>query len=55
MASHSTSVLVPWSSFDFRPAIPQKGAQHPLLFGPCVLWLNGGPSQLLLSAKQYLD
>jgi len=27
---------------------PEKGAQQPLLFGPC-LWPNGRPSQLLLS------
>ena len=26
-----------------------KGAQQPLLFGPCILWPNGRPSQLLLS------
>jgi len=28
----------------------QKGAQQPPLFGPCLLWPNGRPSQLLLSA-----
>jgi len=27
---------------------PPEGAQHPI-FGPCVLWPNGRPSQLLLS------
>jgi len=32
-------------------AFPQKGAQPPSqFFGPCLLWRNGGPSQLLLSA-----
>ena len=29
---------------------PQKEAQQPLLFGPCLWWLNGRPSQLLLSS-----
>jgi len=28
---------------------PPKGAQPPLIFGPCLLWPNGHPSQLLLS------
>jgi len=28
---------------------PRKGAQHPL-FGPCLLWPNGRPSQQLLSS-----
>jgi len=32
---------------DGDPA-PLKGA-HPPIFGPCLLWPNGGPSQLLLS------
>jgi len=31
------------------PAPPQKGAEQPPLFGPCLLWPNGRPSQLLLS------
>jgi len=30
------------------PPLP-KGAQHPSIFCPCLLWLNGRPSQLLLS------
>jgi len=29
---------------------PPKGAQQPPLFGPCLLWPNGRPSQLLLSS-----
>jgi len=29
-----------------------KGAQPPI-FGPCLLWPNGGPSQLLLSTCTY--
>jgi len=33
---------------DGDPA-PPKGAQHLDLFGPCLLWPNGRPSQLLLS------
>ena len=33
----------------WRPSCPQKGAQQPPLFGPCLLWPNGCPSQLLLS------
>jgi len=28
---------------------PRKGAQQPPLFGTCLLWPNGRPSQLLLS------
>jgi len=42
MTGHSTSVLVPCSSFGFRPDLlsPQKKAQQPLLFGPCLLWLT---------------
>jgi len=35
---------------DGDPSLPQKGAQQPApLFGPCLLWPNGRPSQLLLS------
>jgi len=34
---------------DEDPAAP-KGAQQPPLFGPCLLWPNGRPSQLLLSS-----
>ena len=33
---------------DGDPA-PPKGAQQPPLFGPCLLWPNGRPSQLQLS------
>jgi len=29
--------------------LPPKGAQQPPLFGPCLLWPNGRPPQLLLS------
>jgi len=33
----------------WEPASPRKGAQQPPpLFGPCLLWLNGRPSQQLL-------
>ena len=34
---------------DGDQAPPPKGAQQPPLFGPCLLWPNGRPSQLLLS------
>jgi len=35
---------------DWDPAPPKKGhSTHPPLFGPCLLWPNGRPSQLLLS------
>jgi len=34
---------------DGDPAPPQKGAQPPI-FGPCLLWPNSRPSQLLLSS-----
>jgi len=30
----------------------QKGAQQPPIFGPCLLWPNGRPSQLLLSTRK---
>jgi len=33
---------------DGDPAIPKSGTAHPI-FGPCLLWPNGRPSQLLLS------
>ena len=33
------------------PAPPWKGAQQPPLFGPCLFWRNGRPSQQLLSAE----
>jgi len=26
---------------DGDPALPQKGAQQPPIFGPCLLWPNG--------------
>jgi len=29
---------------------PKKGHSNPPLFGPCLLWPNGRPSQLLLSS-----
>ena len=32
------------------PSSPPKGAQQPPLFGQCLLWSNGRPSQLLLSS-----
>jgi len=35
---------------DGDPALPRKGAQQPPLCGPCLLWPNGRPSQLLLSS-----
>jgi len=31
------------------PPPATKGVQQPPLFGPCLLWPNGHPSQLLLS------
>jgi len=34
---------------DLAELRPPKGAQQPPLFGPCLLWPNGRPSQLLLS------
>jgi len=33
-----------------QPPIPQKGAQPPPIFGQCLLWANGRPSQLPLSS-----
>jgi len=37
---------------DGDPAPPpmERGTAVPLLFGPCLLWRNGWPSQLLLSS-----
>jgi len=35
---------------DEDPAPPRKGAQQPPLFGPCLVWPNGRPSQPLLSS-----
>jgi len=38
-------------AFDRDSAAPHgKGHSSPLLFGPCLLWRNGRPSQLLLSS-----
>ena len=49
---HGTEVgLVPGHIvLDGDPAPPRKWAQQPPLFGPCLLWPNGRPSQLLLSS-----
>jgi len=30
-------------------AVPPEGGRAPSSFGPCLLWANGRPSQLLLS------
>jgi len=38
------------SVLDVDPAPPRKEAQKPPLFGPCLLWPNGRPFQLLLSS-----
>ena len=41
---------------DGDPAPPYpKGAQQPPLFGPCLLYLNGRPSQQLLSSCHKSD
>jgi len=32
------------------PSSPQNGAQQPPLFGPCLLWPSGRPSQQLVSS-----
>ena len=34
---------------DEDPASALKGAEQPPPFGPCLLWPNGRPSQLLMS------
>ena len=34
---------------DGTHAAPRKRAQSPSIFGPCLLWPNGRPSQLLLN------
>ena len=39
---------------DGDPVPPKKEAQQPPLFGPCLLWPNGRPPQLLLSTCLYL-
>ena len=31
------------------PSSPKRGTAPPPIFGPCLLWPNGSPSQLLLS------
>jgi len=36
--------------FDGDLASPRKGVQQPVLFGPCLLWPNGRPSQQLRSS-----
>jgi len=36
--------------FDANRATPPQGAEPPI-FGPCLLWPNGRPSQLLLSTR----
>jgi len=33
---------------------PRKGAQQPPLFGPCLLWPNGRPSQQLLNSCSFI-
>jgi len=35
---------------DGDPAPPKKDTAAPPLFGPCLLWPNGRPSQQLLSS-----
>jgi len=35
---------------DGDPSPTRKGAQQPLIFGSCLLWSNGRPSQRLLSS-----
>jgi len=37
-------------ALDGDPAPPKRGTAPPPLFGPCLLWPNGCPSQLLLRA-----
>ena len=37
------------------PILPKDGHSSPLLFGPCLLWPNGRPSQLLLSTCNGCD
>jgi len=34
---------------DGDPALPPKKGAQPPIFGPCLLWPNDRPSQLLLS------
>jgi len=43
---------------DGDPAPLRKGARHPPLFGLCLLWTNGRPSQqqqLLISCFQFYE
>ena len=35
---------------DADPAPPPRRVEQPLVFGPCLLWPNGRPSQLLLNS-----
>jgi len=37
------------------PAPPRRGTTVPLLFGPCLLWRNGRPSQLCWALVRFLD
>jgi len=39
---------------DGDPAPSKKNAQ-PQIFGPCLLWPNGCPTQLLLSSCKYMN
>jgi len=34
---------------DPAPPLPERGTARPPIVGPCLLWPNGRPSQLLLS------
>jgi len=38
---------------DRQPAPPERGTAAPGLFGPCLLWPNGRPSQPLLSTYHF--
>jgi len=46
---NSRRTILVASASDLLLSTSQKGAEQPLLFGPCLLWPNGRPSQLLLS------
>ena len=39
--------------FEIALLPPRKGTQAPPLFGPCLLWRNGRPSQQLLRSCQF--
>jgi len=45
--------LGPGDVLDGDSALPREGAQQPPLFGLCLSWPNGGPSEQLLSSCQY--